>query len=122
MATGQNSYKERLSFPWKKLLQSSIGRAKKKNVPHTLTYEWGEKRWTGYCELTKIPFLLGQKGSGGKFYSPSIDRIVPELGYIPENCRFVLWAVNALKNVGTDEDMLLVAKALTLNYPYISKS
>lgn len=47
-----------------------------------------------------------------RFFSPSIDRIVPALGYTPENCRFILWAVNAFKHDGTDDDMYRVAEAL----------
>jgi len=87
-------------------------RARRKGVPFSLTAEWAISRYTGACELTGIPFVIGQRGSGPKPYSPSIDRIVPSLGYTPGNCRFILWAVNALKHIGTDADMLFIARAL----------
>lgn len=85
-----------------------------RNLPFTLTDEWARKRWTGRCELTGIPFVVA--GTHGKFFSPSLDRIDPKKGYVDDNCRFILFAVNTLKGVGTDEDMMLVARELIANY------
>ncbi len=85
-----------------------------RNLPFTLTDEWARARWTGKCELTGIPFVV--EGKHGKFFSPSLDRIDPKLGYVDGNCRFILFAVNTLKGVGTDEDMMLVARGLVANY------
>lgn len=45
-------------------------------------------------------------------FSISIDRIKPELGYVPGNVRFLLAGVNDLKGTGTDEDVLTIAHAL----------
>lgn len=106
--------------PWIALIHSSVHRARKKEVPHTLTHEWAEANWTGICAVSGLPFSIGGCGSGAKFYSPSIDRIIPEIGYTPENCRFVLWAVNALKGIGTDSDMYHVVEAIYLKNSYKS--
>lgn len=73
--------------------------------------EWAEKRWTGKCEITGLPFILSTQRNPYLF-SPSLDKIVPSLGYVPDNCRFILHAVNALKGAGTDEQMLEIAKAI----------
>lgn len=108
----KNDQMSRLTAPWKKLLRGAARRAAKKNVPFFLTERWASNRWTGQCEVTGLPFSLGQRGSGPKRLSPSIDRIVPELGYTPENCRFVLWQVNAFKYDGTDAEMLEIARAI----------
>lgn len=107
-----NLRKSREALPWKHLLHAAQQRAKKKSVEFALTEAWAIANWTGRCALTDIEFHGPGKGSGPQFYSPSIDRIVPSVGYTPENCRFVLWAANALKHVGTDADMYLVAEAL----------
>lgn len=98
--------------PWLILVQTAKGRAADKKVPFDLTIKWGEARWTGFCELTGLPFEDGiGKGKHGP-YSASVDRIVPELGYVQNNCRIVLLAVNQMKSVGTDEQMYAIAEAL----------
>ena len=110
----QNSFQRtRISAPWMSLMYTARERAKKKDLPFDLTAEWGEATWTGRCALTDLPFLIGQRGSGPKPRSPSIDRIEPALGYVRSNCRFILHAVNALKQDGTDQEMLEVAMAIT---------
>lgn len=103
--------KTKLSSPWWKFVNSARERAKKKKVPFELTNAWAKERWTGRCEITGIEFKSSAT-QGPKFFSASIDRIIPEKGYTEENCRFVLWAVNALKHDGTDEDMIRVALAI----------
>jgi len=113
IASQRRSYRiSREKFAGESLLRGAQSRAKKKNLPYDLTKEWLLSRWTGRCELSGIPFVLRDGAPGPKFYSPSIDRIVPALGYVQSNCRVILWAVNALKHDGTDEDMYRVARAL----------
>lgn len=108
--------RKRTNAPWLSLLASAYRRAAKKNVSYTLTPAWAEERWTGVCELTGIPFNMGMPGKPGpRLYSPSIDRIVPSLGYVEENCRFILWAINSFKGEGTDDDMLKIATCLVEN-------
>lgn len=104
----------RLTVPWRGLIHAARWRAAKKGVPFDLTPEWAEENWTGICTLSGIPFRLGGKESGPKFFSPSIDRIIPSLGYVQTNCRFVLWAVNAMKYDGTDTDLYDLAEAILL--------
>jgi hypothetical protein len=100
----------RQKTPWKDILRSAFRRALEKGLPFDLTPEWAASRWTGQCEVTDIPFTLTNTKSG--FYSPSIDKIEPLKGYVQGNCRFVLFSVNSFKGPGTDEDMLVVARAI----------
>lgn len=103
-----------LKFPWRKVINSARSRCcRNKNIPFDLTPEWGEARWTGFCELTALPFKLDSNKIHP--YSPSIDRIDPSLGYIQGNCRFVLFGINALKGSGTDEDAYCIASSFILN-------
>lgn len=102
----------RVDTPWRGLLHAAQSRAKKRSLPYFLTEMWAAKRWTGLCEVTGLEFRLGQRGFGPKFWSPSIDKIDASKGYVPENCRFVLWGVNSFKHDATDEDMVLVARAI----------
>lgn len=97
--------------PWFSLLNGAKGRAAKANLPFNLTSEWAAARWTGRCELTDLEFRA-TPGHGPHFFSATIDRIDAKLGYVMENCRFVIHAINAMKSDGTDADVLLAAIAI----------
>lgn len=101
-------------YPWDRLFGSAKKRAKRFNLPYDLTHSWAKERWTGRCEITGIPFDLSSK-KYGQMFSPSIDKIDPKLGYVQENCRFILFMVNIFKYNGTDEMMLKVAEAIVKN-------
>ncbi len=103
-------YQTRAKTPWKHILRSRFRDALKRGIPFELTPEWAAKRWTGCCELSGVPFDLTRTVVG--FYSPSIDRIEPAKGYLPNNCRFVLFSVNGFKSVGNDADVIKVARAI----------
>lgn len=91
-------------------------RAKKKGLPFGLTQEYCERLFDGRCAITRLPFVLNKTGFGPGMFSPTIDRIIPERGYVEGNIRFVLMAVNSLKHNGTDADMVMVAKAIVRNF------
>jgi len=97
--------------PWLKMVIAAKYRANRRNLPFDLTNDWAEKRWTGFCELTGIPFAPRYAASTSIF-SPSLDKIIPVKGYVQTNCRFILFGVNNLKHDGTDEEMYFVAKSL----------
>lgn len=99
------------SRPWAYLLTSRRNEARKRNIPFDLTHEWACARWTGRCEITGIEFRLNGK-NGPHPFSPSLDKIDPKRGYAQDNCRFILWGCNAIKGVGTDEDMYFIACAI----------
>jgi len=100
----------RAKTPWKHILRSRFRDALARGMPFELTSEWAAARWTGRCELSGIPFDLTRTVVG--FYSPSIDKIDPDKGYLPDNCRFVLFSVNGFKSNGTDLDVIRTAKAI----------
>lgn len=103
--------------PWKYILKSRMYDARKRGIEFSLTDEWAAARWTGHCELTGIPFDKPGNGLGPKPFSPSVDRIDQSKGYLPTNARFVLWAVNAMRGVGSDEAMYEIAAALLRKRP-----
>lgn len=107
--------KERQAKPWIPLLRAAKVRAKKRRIPFSLTEAWAEQRWTGRCELSNVEFVLGEKKRHNK--SPSIDQIEAGKGYTPENCRFILWCINAAKGVGTDDMLYTMAEALIKQNP-----
>ena len=87
-------------------------RAKTAKMKFDLTDAWARARWTGRCEISKIPFQLGLAPDDNRMYAASIDRIDPRWGYTQRNCRFILFAINALKQDGTDADVLRIAEAI----------
>lgn len=99
----------RAAAPYQTLIEMAKVRAAAKKFAFDLTVEWGSLIWTGSCAVTGIPFELGR--SRRDAYSPSIDRIEPTKGYTRDNCRFVLWAINACKGSATDADVLRICKA-----------
>jgi len=101
--------------PWVSLISAAAFRARKKGVLHELTEAWGAATYTGFCALTGIQFVLATRTGnrrGPSAYSPSIDRIIPSLGYTPGNCRFVLHCINSGKMDLTDESFRQIMQAL----------
>lgn len=110
----KNRLKARLeTHPWHTAMLGAKLRAAHKKIPFGLTDEWAAARWTGRCELTNIPFVKGTKYQ--KLFAASCDKIIPSLGYIPDNSRFVLNCVNMFKSNGPDTMLYEVAEALLKN-------
>jgi len=107
---GKESKYVKSRYPWIALLTGARHRAKTFKRTFNLTRNWCAAKWTGRCEVTDIEFILN--ASVRHPFSPSLDRIDNSKGYEPDNCRFVLWAVNQFKHVSTDADMLKIAKAI----------
>jgi hypothetical protein len=88
---------------------TKVGRRFRDN--NELTPEWiMEKLKTGVCEVTGLPFTYTLNARNP--WSPSLDRIDPNIGYTLGNTRVVVWIYNAAKNVFTDADVHLMAQAL----------
>lgn len=64
----------------------------------------------GKCELTGISFDLSEPRS---WNAPSLDRIVPALGYTRDNVRVVLYALNVMANTWGPGRILEIASAIT---------
>lgn len=113
-------YKTKASAPWEIMITMAKVRAKKEGLAFDLTNTWGAQRWTGHCEMTGLPFKIAKKIR--RPFSPSIDKIEAKNGYVQSNCRFVLWAINTMKGVGTDEEIFSIAKALISKTPVPSQA
>jgi hypothetical protein len=71
------------------------------------------------CAATHIPFDLDDvgDGAGASHYAPSPDRIVPALGYVAGNVRYVLWMVNRAKGRMTEEQFHSMCRAIAARCP-----
>ncbi|MFN3573641.1 MAG: hypothetical protein ACK4TR_08950 [Phenylobacterium sp.] len=89
------------------MLRAARSRAKRAGVPCTITV--GDIVIPSHCPVLGIPLVrrLGKKG--GCDQSPSLDRIVPELGYVPGNIVVVSRRANRIKNDATIEELRAIA-------------
>jgi len=98
-----------------KLLEMAKIRAVAKKLEFDLNIEWASKTWTGYCAVSGLAMNIEKKGGKISPTSPSIDRIDQEKGYTKDNCRFVLYGVNALRGNCCDVTMFFIARAIVKN-------
>lgn len=91
------------------MLNGAKNRAKRRGVPFALTIE--DIQIPEFCPVLGIP-LAHHVGETGFFPdSPSLDRIVPEKGYVRGNVRVISNRANRLKNDATAAELRAV-----LNY------
>lgn len=88
--------------------KSSKRSAKKYNVPHTITKE--DIIIPGICPVLGIPIVSGTEKSKNRDNSPSLDRIIPRLGYVKENIQVISDKANRGKNNLTLYELILMGK------------
>ena len=95
-----------------RFFQEAKSRAKNKNVPFTVTLKYLRETAGDHCPVFGHKFVWGRSRLGkGKTTgnSPSLDRVIPELGYIPENVVFISHNANRIKNNATETELYAVA-------------
>ena len=95
----------RRKHPEKKIYQEAKSRAKKYKLPFNIDKE-------DIIVPTHCP-ILGMKlevGGATRDNSPSIDKIIPSLGYVKGNIIIVSLKANRCKNNCTIEELIKVAK------------
>ena len=96
--------------------EGARGRARKNNVPYDLSIHDLRKLVTDKCPILGIKFELNKegkkwgtgKGKNNWQNSPSLDRIVPDKGYVKDNIIIVSLMANSIKNQATPEQILTV--------------
>lgn len=105
----QRIMKWRKSKPERCLWISAKGRAKKFSVPFTI--DVSDIIIPTVCPVLKIP-LIPNKGKICQ-NSPTLDRVIPHLGYVPGNIAVVSARANTIKNNASKEELALVLQWLT---------
>lgn len=83
---------------------------KKHNIPFNLDYEFLLSIATDTCPIFKIPLVWISHGRGSpKNDSPSLDRIIPDLGYVKGNVAFISNLANTIKQTVTEKELYAVA-------------
>lgn len=98
----------RKNNPEQLLFTLAKARAKRKNLPFNL--ELSDILIPKTCPLLEIELKNSEIKVSSN--SPSLDRIVPELGYIKGNVWVVSHRANALKNSSSLEELELIVKNL----------
>ena len=96
--------KYRAANPEKVALGNARNRARKKGLPFTLKEE--DLVFPDTCPCCLQPM---SQETDGFFDSPSLDRIVPELGYTKQNVVVICVRCNMFKNAATPEQMYWIA-------------
>jgi hypothetical protein len=91
------------------MVQQAQQRAKKTRAPFAIT--WEDVVIPALCPLLGIPLL---RDTHCKFHpnNPSLDRILPDKGYVPGNVWVISWRANVLKNNATLEEIERLAQFL----------
>jgi hypothetical protein len=87
------------------MLLTAKCRAKKKGVPFTITED--DITVPEFCPILGIKLRKGTRKVHHD--SPSLDRLIPELGYVPGNVFVISNRANAIKNTGTVEEHRRIA-------------
>ena len=92
------------------LLQSAKARAKKLNLDFNIDIE--DIIIPEYCPILEIKLERKEYGKGLSFQpnSPSLDKIIPELGYIKGNIIVLSMKANVMKNNATKEELKLFSE------------
>ena len=103
------------------LISGARCRARDKNVPFDIDLEYvrsmvGENaELASHCPVFNIPLDWSRlRNNGGKPVpnSPSIDRIVPERGYVKGNIKIISFRANQIKSDASHEELKLVTSYL----------
>lgn len=99
----QEQYKERM-------LEGARRRARRKNIPFSIGRE--DLPIPRVCPVLGIRLEASKTGAGRNDCAPSIDRIHPELGYVPGNVVVISWRANRLKWEGSAAEFRKLAEWL----------
>jgi hypothetical protein len=92
-----------------RMFHASKSRAKKENIPHTL--ELSDITIPEYCPVLGMKLCLENKKIHQE-NSPSLDKLIPALGYVKGNIRVISFRANWLKQNASWEELMAVANWL----------
>ena len=87
------------------LVQSARNRAKKYKLPFDITHEdIVVPEFCPYLGIKLVPF--------SEWSSPSLDKIIPELGYVKGNIQVISTKANTMKNNATQDELVRFAESV----------
>lgn len=99
--------------PFKHRARQLKTKAKRLGVPFDIDEKYLEEIWTGTCPVfhtrLSLPFHADRSNVMSKYVS-SLDRIIPENGYVQGNVEWISNAANAIKQRSPSSDLFRVAE------------
>lgn len=90
--------------PERVMLRSAKHRAKRQDLPFDLEFE--DIVIPETCPVLGIPLECHAGTGHAKQNSPSLDKIIPELGYVVGNIQVISYLANVMKHDATPEQLL----------------
>lgn len=90
---------QRVNNPALTMFMNARHRAKGRNLPFSITIE--DVKMTEACPCCGEAFLIGAPTGRAVPRAPSLDRKIPEKGYVPGNVVVICHRCNTLKRDGT---------------------
>lgn len=94
--------------PLPSMLQAARYRARQRGIPFEITEE--DLTLPISCPMLGIPIRSGKGKHSDN--SPSLDRILPDLGYVPGNVVVISHRANAIKNAASFAELRAIAQWL----------
>lgn len=95
-------------------LNSARKRAKNKNLPFNLDFDYLVSIASQKCPVFDTAFVWGQRGPV-RPESPSLDRIIPNQGYVKGNVMFISHLANSMKQNATPQQLQQFARWIRKN-------
>ena len=93
--------------PWAKIYYSAKNRAKTKGIPFDITLQDVEDLWVEHCPILGIE--LSTENEVLSDNSPTLDKNIPELGYVKGNITIISNLANRIKSNATPSQVMKVA-------------
>lgn len=87
------------------LLSKCKSRSKKLNIPFDLDLNYLLSISSEYCPVFNSKLVWGRGNGFSAEFSPSLDRLIPDKGYIKGNMAIISFKANRMKNNGSTEEI-----------------
>lgn len=104
-----------LDFVLQNRIYSIRHKCKKNDIPFDIDFEYLKEIYTGECAYLGVPLEL-RNSQDKNGYNLSIDRIIPELGYVKGNIKIISNKANLMKANATLEELMIFAKNILRIY------
>lgn len=97
------------------MIKKAKERSALKKLPFDIDFEYLLDRAPSHCPIFNMPLewsCFRSEKKGPLPNSPSLDRIVPDLGYVKGNVWIISHRANTIKSNATHEELKLVAEAV----------
>lgn len=101
-----------------RLVHNARARSRRNGTPFDLSKEYVESIWPedNRCPILGMELVAGRGGGkGGTANSPTLDRIIPGLGYVKGNVRICSLRANGMKQDADGETLIKFAEWILKN-------